>query len=959
MSSPSQGAETPFILLLIIQVASAVQLPYNPTRILVSSQNSRQAYIFQPVSSSSSQWQLGSLDLSSQVSTTGLSISTIQSTLPFLSDSTYIPFSASIDNNGTIYVYVGDCSQPSNAQVWTFSTVKGKAWAQIKSGLLGSGVPAPQYLASSLSFSNTTSGSINDDKFYIFGGMCPSSSANGGLWTSSATYTNSTLRLSFTGTTSPQAYSGSLVSSLNAPVTQAGHSLTPLLPTYSVRADGTQTQQQNFVLLGGHTSSAFLNLSQIALYSLPQESWSYFSIPQNSASPSIDPRSGHTAVMSSDGKQVVIFGGWIGDTNTPASPQLAVLNVADGYGGSGSWQWSSPSPSLGSGFPTNGGLYGHASIMLPGDVMLITGGYSMSSSSSRLKRDSGASQVPNTNSYLYNISSNSWLNTYNVPQSAFSQIPNSQHKSIISSPAQKAGLGLGISLGVISIFVILFTFLWFKRRARWLREQREDEMRGAQGFVSDEWGVGGYGNSPADYVDNKGFDYNPPVLPPLGHIQQSRQSQPRNLGAQSTHRTSLAGDLSSSTRVVRKSVGGRSPYPYERSVRGRENIHTIAENDEEEPENQDNKNKELEMSEKEKDIGVRASIASSKDPFIDPLGSHPVKPNSRPTSGSALSQQDREQEVQSWVSGWKRAGEELMGGPVDSTGRTSPAKSDRTLSSLSSISAGSSRSGGMGGASSGVTSIVRTLSTRSAQILKLNPFGSANGSVGSASPEPISPSTPTKPLPSTFDFSAPQPGSTGFSKLQADGEILLGRQGGQARPDSSQDLSAPRRSGSTRKSYYASGSLFGSVRRAIGMGGSSATGRSTSLTATSALNASCAAASRKTPSPTQDMGISTSASMATKAAGLAPRRSASDAAFWKGKRGAKDWDADGTTEGVSGPGHGGEDGEWDVEGAAQNRVVQLMFTVPRERLRVVNADDDDARSIRSWTGDGSVDNDGF
>ena len=48
------------------------------------------------------------------------------------------------------------------------------------------------------------------------------------------------------------------------------------------------------------------------------------------------------------------------------------------------------------------------------------------------------------------------------------------------------------------------------------------------------------------------------------------------------------------------------------------------------------------------------------------------------------------------------------------------------------------------------------------------------------------------------------------------------------------------------------------------------------------------------------------------------------------------------------------------EGAAQNRVVQLMFTVPRERLRVVNADDDeDARSIRSGTADGSTDGNGF
>lgn len=40
-------------------------------------------------------------------------------------------------------------------------------------------------------------------------------------------------------------------------------------------------------------------------------------------------------------------------------------------------------------------------------------------------------------------------------------------------------------------------------------------------------------------------------------------------------------------------------------------------------------------------------------------------------------------------------------------------------------------------------------------------------------------------------------------------------------------------------------------------------------------------------------------------------------------------------------------GEWDVEGAIETRQVQVMFTVPRERLRVVNAADGDAQSVLS------------
>jgi hypothetical protein len=51
---------------------------------------------------------------------------------------------------------------------------------------------------------------------------------------------------------------------------------------------------------------------------------------------------------------------------------------------------------------------------------------------------------------------------------------------------------------------------------------------------------------------------------------------------------------------------------------------------------------------------------------------------------------------------------------------------------------------------------------------------------------------------------------------------------------------------------------------------------------------------------------------------------------------------------------GDDDDEWDIERAVQNRVVQVMFTVPKERLRVVNhnVEDDgsDIGSLRSKKG---------
>jgi hypothetical protein len=55
-------------------------------------------------------------------------------------------------------------------------------------------------------------------------------------------------------------------------------------------------------------------------------------------------------------------------------------------------------------------------------------------------------------------------------------------------------------------------------------------------------------------------------------------------------------------------------------------------------------------------------------------------------------------------------------------------------------------------------------------------------------------------------------------------------------------------------------------------------------------------------------------------------------------------------------GEGGEsDDEWDIERAVENRVVQVMFTVPKEKLRVVNQDveeESEVGSLRSRKGSG-------
>jgi hypothetical protein len=80
------------------------------------------------------------------------------------------------------------------------------------------------------------------------------------------------------------------------------------------------------------------------------------------------------------------------------------------------------------------------------------------------------------------------------------------------------------------------------------------------------------------------------------------------------------------------------------------------------------------------------------------------------------------------------------------------------------------------------------------------------------------------------------------------------------------------------------------------------------------------------------------------------RPTSASATFWRGKQGRRDWEDDpmpggsgnlGTVrrKAVPAPGQGNDiEDDWDPEEAVQNRVVQVMFTVPKEKLRVVNAD---------------------
>lgn len=223
---------------------------------------------------------------------------------------------------------------------------------------------------------------------------------------------------------------------------------------------------------------------------------------------------------------------------------------------------------------------------------------------------------------------------------------------------------------------------------------------------------------------------------------------------------------------------------------------------------------------------------------------------------------------------------------------------------------------------------------------------------------------------------------TSFVQLQNDGEALLGGRPAPDRDDPYHRARAATASPIDRTpavyphsdlvpaalhSRKRPQGLIGSIRRAIG---AISTGGERSFSLTATLPSSTAA------SQPQDTDRSATSSPAKTRANV-PRRAASDGGhLLRHKRGRKDWQSasawqpyrdsdpdpgDWGPEPVPTPrGRGGEDGEddeegeeWDVERAAAQRDVQVMFTVPKTRLRVVN-DDMDRASLRSSASDAAL-----
>ena len=900
--------------------------PYNPTRILSPPTSEDVIYIFRPAGAGSPNSQLLALNTTSTLGATNLPYSTTSPTLPFLDgpESAYTP---TIDDNGNILVYAGNCSDVAEGSTfWQFtphnesSNLNG-TWKEMNlsiDGVSGHNIlDGANYLAGALAFPSTVSATA---EMYVFGGMCPNltySSPNN--WTQAAYYSNSMLTIQ--PESSPASkYDLGITSSRGPPVAEAGFTITPLLPTFfnSGNPGGTQSQNQNYVLLGGHTQAAFINMSQVALFSLPEQSWTFLPIDSPAEAPNtdlaardssaVDPRSGHTALLTSDGKRVVVFGGWVGDVTNIANPQLVILDLGQGYGGSSDWRWTIPSQT-GPGLADGTGIYGHGATMLPGDVMMIVGGYQIpaSSGSKRKRADPSAS----ANTYFFNITSSTWITSYTHPKVTNGQGPSNSAALDSKAVSKKAGLGAGVALGVLAIVVIIVVYFWYNRRLKRRRKAREDELRHLAASAN---GMSLYHNGSSPTLSRPRemttMDW------PEGN-QMSRDLQPQPLGSNpyinasgrgepSAERTGLLFEIPSPTRGLRRSLYSRGTYqPAPRFEDGRQTpgfstIHPIDERDEYDENLVDGTHSGHHETVQRDAYNVYSSIPNL-DPFHDSVsGSRTPSPQSP---------QDREQEIRNWVSDWTVANA-MMHSQV---GRLSPEKNDRTSSTLSDQSSHSGLS--TYSIQNSVGNMSRSLSQRSAALFST----AAHRTTNDTTPSDYSQSTSKRYSPehrrsrSLTLNSLPQriavsdnfaTAGPSFAQLQSEGEALLG--------DCS-DSGGP----SPTRNYIRARGWMGSVRRAF-----------------SGLDRSAST------SPENNASNSSSPVKHRFTEGGLPRRAASTGTMlWQKRQGAKDWENEGDEQERGRRGEdepNGNDEEWDVESAVEKRVVQVMFTVPKEKLRVVN-----------------------
>ncbi|PQE25045.1 galactose oxidase protein [Rutstroemia sp. NJR-2017a BVV2] len=987
------------LVLFLVISTNAQLLPYNPTTILLPSSASAAedvAYIFLEASQSDTRSEFVFLNISTTISTSNLTLQSFSPNLPFLTNGTaYVP---AISSSGVITVYTGSCSSPADNELWVFTITNGSAgngsWAKqavdISSDATSAGSIGAEFLAGAFSFSTIVDANATLTDIYMYGGMCPNASTTVSTWQSAGLYSNRMLRL--TPQASDSAYTLDVATNRGAPVAEAGFTITGLTPTYS-NASGIMTQARNYILLGGHTKTAFINMSQVAIWSLPEESWSFVTVDPPSASEgsntelavksavaNVDSRSGHTAILTEDGSSVIVLGGWVGDVNQAADPQLAVLKLGTGFGGTGDWIWSIPSNQ-----PSGDGIFGHGAVMLPGNVMMVVGGFNITASANAKRAINSDNRA-----MFFNATSMEWTSNYTNP----SYLAALNHKSDTSSSSNSRDIGLGIGLGIG--LVVLLALIWLA--VRWLirsrgrkmkrHEAREKDLRalsfgaaaaysapedmsqstnGAYAWSNNRW-RGNYHDNHEDHADSTSAvaGYQRLQTGEYGPVESVPAMKPRQI----------------SRKPLRSARGAYQPTPTfdpgpaavghvrNNSLGTAGAIHPIYEADEDaDPISPIGVGVALPLGETSMASAPLITVSKRQsDPFRDPRPlpynfSTPLKRDNRSTSAPTPEspvQQEREREIEAWVADWAAA-DALLNAQARShsnADRLSPTRRVQLIAASGPSSVAGDLSEDSGRTASNLSE--RTIATlsRSGSSSQGTRSNSLLGYINHALNTITAGGVPLSPTPDNLSANKGRPpGSSGsetastfntahssFPSLQAEASTLL------PRPDATDRSNySPTRTPSqspTRETFDYIGSpsknkpnglsrrgILGSIRRVF--------------SAESDDYDEPFAAREPAPLPIEPDNT--------------PRRAVSaSATLWRRKQGKIDWE-DSAKEGrkttrsntVTGERPnlhartGGakslvqgmdEDEEWDIERAVEDRVVQVMFTVPREKLRVVNHD---------------------
>lgn len=889
-------------------LAGAHVFPYVPTQFLAPHTCFDQAaclgkdlvYIFAQTDDGSVQFS--ALNFSASVQADAQLI-TVTRELPFLKDAPgTTAFGAARTSSGSVVVYAGACDGDVGS-LWTYTGDDAAAapsgtWARVSTTAGGAdheSIQGPAFLGGTLAFSSKLAPTMDLPRVYTYGGMCTTTDAGSSDWQSRANYTKDMKILAPRILGSDVTYSLSVAPSNSPRSPVAGFTLT-MLPPSITNISGSISQQAGSVLLGGHTRQAFINMSTAAVWNLPEQSWSYLNIAgpdptdgglserhdelSGRSIREIESRSGHTAVLTEDGSSIVVMGGWVGSPSNAAKPQLAILQLSPTYD---SWKWSIPRAQ-----PQGNSMFGHGAAILPGNVMVVYGGWDIPAggggSASKRQASTSASLMR-----FFNLTSMSWSNSYENPK-AGSRNPDAA-ASNDSSQSKRLGLGLGLGLGMAVLLVVLILFLLWRGRLRKRRQSREKE---AQAVAQDAHYFAHDRDEMVDHDDL--FAWNGPSYNVYPDTRSGRAPVYESL--RGSRGFIDEGDIR--YMIPRKPVmsramrGGYAPAEIRTnafiSPPGR--IHPILEDDEEDSHRPAHRTTEP----------TTPTSEITTDPFVTPTAVTvpPVifPPVNRFSSSPSPEGHNRhDPDVQDWVCDVDAADSLLDRYNHSRQGRVSPTRKNSTRSAA--LRDDESRSGSNLSESnrSAGDSIRRSRSNRRSATA-----GSFFGSMFVGGVD--------HPKSSSCSSSSYNTARSGFAALQAEGPALLGR----ATPtnvvnEDEQETEAP----SSPSKHKPRRGWLGSLRRVF-------------------KDPDDAMPAPATESTFPEGGTNLHSNDFEPRPGVRGE-------LLRRKQGRQDWEDDATQQDTRESQPALAENEWDIEKAVEQRLVQVMFTVPKERLRVVNGDE--------------------